>query len=81
MKPQHHVLRLHENTGKFKIEQDDTLSPKLFTNLLEYTLKVTNWNNLGLNINQRRLNHLRFADDIVLISDKIDKATQMLYDL
>ena len=78
-------VRLHEDTGKFRIErgvrQGDTISPKLFTNLLEYMLKEINWNNLGVNINGEDLNHLRFADDVVLISDRIDKATQMLHDL
>lgn len=75
-------VRLHENTNKFKIKrgvrQGDTISPKLFTNLLEYMFKKVNFENMGININGENLNHLRFADDIVLISDGLDKAQEML---
>jgi len=40
--------------------------------------KQIDWQNLGVNINGEDLNHLRFADDIVLISDSVDKARKML---
>ena len=33
---------------------------------------------MGININEEDLNHLRFADDIVIISDCINKARKML---
>ncbi|KAK4876845.1 hypothetical protein RN001_009351 [Aquatica leii] len=35
----------------------------------------------GININGELLNHLRFADDLVLITDKIDEANKMLQEL
>ena len=41
-------------------------------------LKKTDWKNLGVNINGKDLNHPRFPDHIVLISDKPDKVIQML---
>ena len=34
--------------------------------------------NMEININGEDLNHLRFADDIVVISDCINKARKML---
>jgi len=33
---------------------------------------------MGINVNGENLNHLRFADDTVLVSDKIDHAREML---
>lgn len=42
--------RLHEITGKFRLERyvtkGDTISPKLFTNVLEYKLKMINWDDV-----------------------------------
>lgn len=40
--------------------------------------KPVNLENTGLNINGENLTHLRFADDIVLISDRLDHAMNML---
>lgn len=78
-------VRLHDNTDKFNIErgvrQGDTISPKLFNSVLQYMFKQTNWDNLGVNINGERLNHLRFADDIVLIADRFNDAILMLKNL
>lgn len=78
-------VRLHDNTDKFNIErgvrQGDTISPKLFNAVLQYMYKQTNWDNLGVNINGERLNHLRFADDIVLIADRLDDVISMLRNL
>jgi len=57
----------------------DTISPKLFTALLEY--RYVQKNRLakhGGKYKWRRPNHLRFADDIVLISDSVDKARKIL---
>lgn len=75
-------VKLQETTNKFKINrgvrQGDTISPKLFTNLLEYMFRSVDLENVGLNINGESLTHLRFADDIVLISDRLDHAMNML---
>lgn len=37
-------------------------------------LKQLEWNNLGINVNGQILNNLRFGDDIVLITDRVDHA-------
>lgn len=63
------------------IRQGDTISPKLFTNCLEDSFKLLNWDTLGININGERLNNLRFADDIVLISDNMEDIKKMTKDL
>lgn len=42
--------------------------------------KRLNWDEIVINIDGQRLNHLRFADDILLISDAIDLGYRMLED-
>ncbi|CAK1587710.1 unnamed protein product [Parnassius mnemosyne] len=71
-----------KSTGKVKLEtigqsfpikrgvrQGDPLSPNLFIAVLETIIRKLDWNKCGLNINGRYLSHLRFADDIVLLSE------------
>ena len=71
-----------KKTDRFEIQrgvrQGDTISPKLFTTLLEYMFKNIDLEGLGINIDEKNPNHLRFADDIVLISDCLGKAEKML---
>lgn len=71
-----------QQTNKFPIRrgvrQGDTISPKLFTTLLEYTCKRANLDEKGININGETLSHLRFADDMVLIADRMDDAKILL---
>lgn len=79
------TINLHSQTKKIKIgrgvRQGDTLSPKLFITVLEYALKRLEWENKGISIDGERLNHLRFADDIVLISDNLGEAAIMIQEL
>lgn len=78
-------VRLHQDTDMFPIErgvrQGDTISPKLFNTVLEYACKRINWRNMGINIDGEHLNHLRFADDIVLIADSLEDSRRMLQEL
>lgn len=53
-------------------------TPKIFTTLLEYMCIRINWNTLGININSKMLNYLKFANDIILISEYIENAKSML---
>jgi len=75
-------IKLHDYMEDFPIEegvrQGDVISPKLFTNLLEYMFKKIDFEDIGLNTNGERLNHLKFADDIVLVTDRIDEAREIL---
>ena len=71
-------IRIHINKG---VRQGDTISPKLFTSCLEQIFHSINWENKGVNVNGEMLNHLKFADDIVLIATSWKDAEEMLEDL
>ena len=79
------IIRLHKDSDKIKIEkgvrQGDTISPKLFTACLESIFRKMDWEGKGININGEYLNHLRFADDIILISETPEELQVMLNDL
>ena len=76
---------LDSDSEIFRIErgvrQGDTISPKLFNAALEQVFRQLDWENTGIVVNGERLNHLRFADDIVLISSSGTKMEQMLNQL
>src|SRR3977135_3868128 len=79
------VIRLDKESNKFPIQkgvrQGDTLSPKLFNAGLEQVFRMLNWDNTGITINGEKLNHLTFADDIVLIANNGEEAKVMLNEL
>jgi len=50
------------------VKQGDPLSPSLFNAALQNIFSGLKWDRYGLNIQGQYLNHLRFADDIVLIA-------------
>lgn len=78
-------VKLHENTSAIPIgrgvRQGDTMSPKLFITVLEYAFKELNWEEKGINIDGQHLTNLRFADDIILLSDNLKDIRQMLLEL
>lgn len=45
------------------------MSLKLFTAILEYAFKTLDWENFDIKIEGKKQKNLRFADDIVLITD------------
>lgn len=63
------------------VRQGDTISPKLFTLALENIFKTLQWKNKGINVDGSYLNHLRFADDIVLVSGNLQELSVMLTQL
>lgn len=69
----------------FKIErgvrQGDLLSPKLFSAVFENIFRKLDWDKYGLRIHGRILNHLRFADDIVLFEENPYNLGEMIKDL
>ena len=72
------TTRLGNDSTKFIIpkgvRQGDTISPKLFTACLEKVFKDMDWSQNGIAIDGKSLNHLRFADDIVLISKTLQQS-------
>ncbi|KAJ1357070.1 hypothetical protein KIN20_015098 [Parelaphostrongylus tenuis] len=62
------------------VRQGDTISPKLFTATLQNVMRTLEWDEMGVKIDGRQLNHLRFVDDIVLITPNISQAERMLTD-
>lgn len=63
------------------VRQGDPLSPKLFSAVLESIFRNLNWEGFGLNINGSKLNHLRFADDLVLFEENPEILEKMIQDL
>lgn len=63
------------------VRQSDTNLSKVFTLALENVFKEVTWNYKGLNVNGVHLNHLRFADNIVLISAAAERLSAMVNDL
>ena len=63
------------------VRQGDTISPKLFSAALESVMRKMDWDDKGINVDGVKLNHLRFADDVVIISNSVQEAAQMLNDL
>lgn len=59
------------------VRQDDTISLKLFILALENVFKNLNWDGREINIDGSYLNNLRFADDIVLLSNNISELKNM----
>ena len=71
------------NTIKLKrgVRQGDTISPKLFTLVLEDCFKKLKWDTKGINIDGVHLSHLRFADDIILAAKDPQELNEMLQQL
>lgn len=78
-------MKIGEQAIDVKIEkgvrQGETMSPKLFSACIEWIFRRLNWDEKGLMVDGRRLNHLRFADDIILISHRKVEVQDMLQEL
>ena len=79
------TIKLHKKSEKIPIKkgvrQGDTISPKLFTACLEEIFKKLEWENIGMKVDGEYLNNLRFADDIVLLSDCEGELQRMIEEL
>uniref|UniRef100_A0A0K0DKL0 Reverse transcriptase domain-containing protein n=1 Tax=Angiostrongylus cantonensis TaxID=6313 RepID=A0A0K0DKL0_ANGCA len=62
------------------VRQGDTIPPKLFTGTLQNVMRTLEWDNMQMKIDGRQIHHLRFADDIVLVTSGISRAERMLAD-
>ncbi|VDP10940.1 unnamed protein product [Heligmosomoides polygyrus] len=59
----------------------DPISPNLFSSCLESTIRRCNCSDYAIEVDGRHLNHLRFADDIVLITKSTEQVSGMLHEL
>lgn len=78
-------IKLERQGEEFEIgkgvRQGDPLSPKLFIAVLENIFQSLEWKNNGIWILNKRLTHLRFADDIALFSESATELEYMLQSL
>ncbi|VDO79201.1 unnamed protein product [Heligmosomoides polygyrus] len=65
---------------KTRVQQGYTISQKLFSATLENIMRELEWEEMGEKVDGRQLHHLRFADDIMLITPSINQAERMLAD-
>ena len=63
------------------VKQGDPISPKLFNASLEHVFRQLDWEETGIKINGRWLNHLRFADDVVLVGHSVADIQRRLTEL
>lgn len=45
---------------------------------MEDALKLLDWEGFGININGKHINHLRFADDIVVMAESLEELSTIL---
>lgn len=57
------------------------MSPKLFITTLEHAFISLEWENKSINIDREKLSHLRFTDDVVVISVDLKVASDMINEL
>ncbi|XP_023946281.2 LINE-1 reverse transcriptase homolog [Bicyclus anynana] len=78
-------VKLEVRGEEFKIargvRQGDPLSPKLFLAVLQDIFSKLNWISEGIPINNDRLTHLRFADDIAIFAETPKKLQNMISQL
>ncbi|KAK6763162.1 hypothetical protein RB195_023756 [Necator americanus] len=73
------VVEVLDNQGvPTQYIKGDTISPKIFTATVENAMRKLEWDDMGVKVDGRQLHHLRFADDIVLITPSISQAERML---
>uniref|UniRef100_A0A7I4YFB8 Reverse transcriptase domain-containing protein n=1 Tax=Haemonchus contortus TaxID=6289 RepID=A0A7I4YFB8_HAECO len=63
------------------VRQGDTISLELFTTALNHAMLQLDWDDKGINIDCKKISNLRFADDIVLISQNRVELQQMVEEL
>lgn len=63
------------------VRQGDPISPKLFILVLKNVFEDLNWDDREINIDESYLNNLRFADDVILLSNNTSEPKDMMEQL
>ena len=63
------------------VKQGDPLSSVLFNIALQEIFRGLNWEEKGIKVNGKYLSHLRFADDIVILSNTKGELETMMNEL
>ena len=63
------------------VKQRDPFSANLFTCTLEGVFKKLDWDGYGISIEGKKLNNLKFADDVVLMHENIEGQGRMAEEL
>jgi hypothetical protein len=78
-------IKLEKTGDSFEVKrgvrQGDPLSPKIFNAVLQMVFSMLEWESKGLNVNNRRISNLRFADDVTLLSESKDELVEMIGEL
>ncbi|EYC35977.1 hypothetical protein Y032_0951g3182 [Ancylostoma ceylanicum] len=57
-----------------EVRPGDTVLPKLSSAILEDVMRRLEWDNMGVQVDDRQLDHLRFADDTIPVEPSISQA-------
>lgn len=72
-------MKMPEPSQNFKttlriIEQENTMSEKLFVTILEHVFKQLEWRSRGISIDREKLSYIGYADDIILVLEDLMEA-------
>jgi hypothetical protein len=78
-------IKLEKKGDSFEVKrgvgQGDPMSPKIFNAVLQMVFSMLAWETKGLNVNNRRISNLRFADNVTLLPESKDELVEMIEEL
>ncbi|KAI5749413.1 hypothetical protein M8J76_007135 [Diaphorina citri] len=78
-------ISLDKNGREFELQrgvrQGCPASPDLFNAVLEAIFRDLDWEEYGINVDGKKINNLRFADDVVLMSENHEDMEKMINEL
>ena len=63
------------------VKQGDPMSSLMFNCILEEIFSNLSWEDKGINIKGEKLNNLRFADNVVLVTGSMEELKTMIEEL
>ena len=74
-------MRKDSKRIKNGVRQGETISPKVFISCVEKIFRNIDWIKKGIHSNGEKLNHLQFADGIIIITHAVEDIEVMLQEL